>query len=151
MNCGTNLKGEIHGQKKDPEFGIIKEIHTASISCDPGFHHVPGIRRPCQDDRWTNRRSKDDGVRRPDDLTALKTHLGFKLIYIDTPIATRFVRMKLRGEKSDDQSKTMEQFIEDHKLETELLIAGLKEYSDMVIDNSGTMKQLDQQLEQVLH
>ncbi len=92
-----------------------------------------------------------DGVRRPDDVIFLERQAGFKLIYVDAPIATRFARMKLRGEKADDADKTMEQFVNDHKLESELLIEGLKSNAALVIDNSGSKEELYAQLERLLH
>ncbi|HXK37692.1 MAG TPA: AAA family ATPase [Candidatus Paceibacterota bacterium] len=92
-----------------------------------------------------------DGVRRPDDVTFLERQPGFRLIYIDAPMETRFARMKLRGEKSDDVEKTMEQFVNDHKLESELLIDGLKARSAVIIDNSGSKEELYAQLERLLN
>ena len=92
-----------------------------------------------------------DGVRRPDDIALLERQAGFKLIYIDAPIATRFARMKLRGEKADDAEKTMEQFVADHKLESELLIEDLKSRAAVVVDNSGSREELYAQLERLLH
>lgn len=92
-----------------------------------------------------------DGVRRPDDVTFLERQAGFKLVYIDAPMETRFARMKTRGEKADDAGKTMEQFADDHKLESELLIEGLKSRAAVVIENSGSREELYAQLERLLN
>lgn len=91
-----------------------------------------------------------DGIRRDDDINELRKFDGFKLIYVDAPIEKRFERMKLRGEKEDDKSKTMEQFEADHNLETELSIPPLKNDADIVIDNSGTYEELYKKLEAIV-
>ena len=91
-----------------------------------------------------------DGVRRPDDIVLLSRQAGFRLIYIDAPLETRFARMKLRGEKSDDASKTMEECVADHKLESELLMEQLKSSAQVIIDNSGSKEELYAQLERLL-
>jgi dephospho-CoA kinase len=91
-----------------------------------------------------------DGIRRPADIYELSKFEGFKLIYLDAPIKLRYERMKLRGEKSDDATKTYEDFENDHKLETELLIPGLKSEADIVIDNSGSYDDLYIELEKLL-
>ncbi len=91
-----------------------------------------------------------DGIRRPADVAALSKIPGFKLIYIDAPIELRFSRMKLRGEKADDMSKTFEDFKTDNMLETELLIPGLKKDASYVIDNSGTLDDLYKELDKII-
>lgn len=91
-----------------------------------------------------------DGIRRPGDVSLLAKLPGFMMVYIDAPMETRFERMKLRGEKSDDAGKTYEEFVADHELETELLIAGLKDAASQVIDNSGTKEALFAQADSLL-
>lgn len=91
-----------------------------------------------------------DGIRRPDDIIELSKIEGFKMIYIEAPIETRFERMKIRGEKADDATKTFEEFQNDHKLETELLIPELKKDASLVIDNSGSLEDLYAQLETLI-
>jgi dephospho-CoA kinase len=91
-----------------------------------------------------------DGVRRPGDVVALSKLPGFRLVYIDAPMETRFSRMKTRGEKADDASKTYEEFLKDHDLESELLIADLQKDSQFVIDNSGGKDELFAKLDGVI-
>lgn len=91
-----------------------------------------------------------DGVRRPGDVIALSKLPGFRLIYIDAPIESRFARMKTRGEKSDDATKTYEEFLKDHELESELLITSLRKDAKYVIDNSGSKEELFAKLDEVI-
>lgn len=91
-----------------------------------------------------------DGIRRPADIFALSKLNGFKLVYIEAPIESRFSRMKLRGEKADDESKTFEEFQDEHKRETELLIPELKKDASVVIDNSGSLEDLYKQLDKLI-
>jgi len=88
-----------------------------------------------------------DGVRRPDDVRYLSQLPEFKLVYIEAPIEMRHERVVLRGEKSDDASKTFEQFEKDHERESELQIKDLKQFAADVLDNSGDMNALHAQLE----
>jgi dephospho-CoA kinase len=91
-----------------------------------------------------------DGVRRMADINCLKKIAGFKLVYIDTSIEKRFERIIKRGENSDDNQKTFEEFKKDHEREAELQIRDLKEKADFVVDNNGTLKDLYGQLDELV-
>lgn len=91
-----------------------------------------------------------DGVRRKADIEFFKDVPGFKLVYLEADMKTRYERITKRGEKSDDNSKTFEQFEEDHTKEAELEIRGLKEIADFVIDNNGSFEQLYIQVDEII-
>jgi len=91
-----------------------------------------------------------DGVRRLEDVKYLRELPEFKLVYLTAPIKTRYERMTKRGEKADDATKTYEEFEQDHQRESELEIAKLEPFATEVIDNSGTMPELQSQLEAII-
>jgi dephospho-CoA kinase len=80
-----------------------------------------------------------DGIRRLQDISALRDLPGFTLIYLEAPLETRFERITKRGENEDDLGKTWEQFKKDHELETERQIQALKPLAAEVISNAGSM------------
>ena len=89
-----------------------------------------------------------NGVRRPDDFKALKS-IGGKLIYITADPKIRWERMKIRGEKADDDV-TFEQFIEMGKAEAESLITTIGAEADFRIDNNGSKEQLQEQIKTII-
>ena len=89
-----------------------------------------------------------NGVRRPDDFTALKS-IGGKLIYITADPKIRWERMKIRGEKADDDV-TFERFIEMGKAEAESLITTIGAEADFRIDNNGSKEQLQEQIKKII-
>jgi dephospho-CoA kinase len=91
-----------------------------------------------------------DGVRRRADIEFFKDMPGFKLLYVEADIKARHQRIIKRGEKSDDNSKTFEEFERDHLREAEKEILGLKKIADFVIDNNGNFKQLYQQVDKII-
>ncbi len=91
-----------------------------------------------------------DGVRRESDIKYLRNLQGFKLIFIDADLQTRYTRITFRGENSSDTTKTIEEFIRESEAEAESRIRGLKEISDFILENNGTMKELEEQFEKVV-
>jgi dephospho-CoA kinase len=91
-----------------------------------------------------------DGVRRMSDIVYLKELPEFKLVYIDVDIRKRYERIIKRSENIDDQKKTFEQFVEESKADAETQIAGLREYADIIIDNSGNLDALYAQINTVV-
>lgn len=94
-----------------------------------------------------------DGIRRVAELEQLKKMENFKLIYIETDLKTRYLRLKKRDEKQDDKMKTFEDFQKDNELETEKTILDLRNSADFLVDNSGdlavTFSQIDGIIERV--
>ncbi|MFA6790482.1 MAG: AAA family ATPase [Parcubacteria group bacterium] len=91
-----------------------------------------------------------DGVRRVPDIEFLKTLPGFRLAYIDADIEKRYERIIKRGENSDDNSKTFEEFKKDHQREAELQIKDLKNRADVIVDNNGSFEDLYKQLDEII-
>ena len=91
-----------------------------------------------------------DGIRRLEDVKYLRELPEFKLCYITAPMKTRYDRLVLRGENVDDKTKTLEQFEDDHEAEPEQEIVKLEAFAAEVIDNAGSMQELEAQLDVIL-
>lgn len=91
-----------------------------------------------------------DGVRRLSDIKFLKDLPGFKLIYIEADVKKRYKRISVRGENSDDNTKTFEQFKKELEQESETQIRGLKNGADYIIDNNGSIEELHNQVDKII-
>ena len=60
---------------------------------------------------------------------------------------TRYERLIKRGENADDNSKTYEQFLEDHKRSTEMSIPEVVARATEHVDNNGSLEELYSQLD----
>lgn len=91
-----------------------------------------------------------DGVRRMADISSMKKLDGFRLVYIETEMRTRYKRIIDRGQNSDDSGKSFEEFEEDHKREAETQIRGLKNKADFVVNNNDSFDELYKQLDEII-
>lgn len=91
-----------------------------------------------------------EGIRRMEDVQELKKLANFKLVAIEADMKVRYERLKIRGENSDDNTKTWEEFKADHQLETELTIPSVMEKADIRIDNNGSLEDLHKQLDELV-
>jgi dephospho-CoA kinase len=91
-----------------------------------------------------------DGVRREQDISLLRELPNFKFVYIEATPENRYARLSKRGENADDNTKTWEQFLADHELETEKTIPPLKNLANVVIGNDGSMEELNSQLDRLV-
>lgn len=91
-----------------------------------------------------------DGVRRLSDIEYLKKIPEFKFVYVETDIHKCYERIIKRGENTDDNDKTFEKFVEEHKLESEIQIKDLKNYADFVIDNNEDFNHLHEQIDKII-
>lgn len=89
-----------------------------------------------------------NGVRRPDDFKALKS-IGGKLIYVTTEQKLRWERVKVRGEKADDDVP-FEKFVEMGKAEAESMITVIGADADIKIENNGTKEDLHMEIKKVI-
>ena len=89
-------------------------------------------------------------IRRLADIKFLATIPGFVLVAIDAAPETRYERLVKRGEKSDDTTKTYEQFLADQERSTEKTIPEVMAQAQERIDNNGTFEELYQQLDQLI-
>ncbi len=91
-----------------------------------------------------------DGIRRMADIEYLSKLPNFVLIEIFAEPRTRYERIIKRSEKPDDQTKTFEQFMEDHKRSTEMSIPEVASHATEHIDNNGTSEQLYKKLDDLV-
>ena len=91
-----------------------------------------------------------DGMRRPADIKDLKEVPGFKMIAIEVDSKVRYERLVKRAENPGDTEKTYDEFLEDHKAETEITIPDLIKQADAVIDNNGSLEDLYKQLDELI-
>lgn len=92
-----------------------------------------------------------ESIRRFEDIKYLKDLPNWHLVSIKTDLKTRYDRLIKRREKEDDAAKTYEQFVKDHELETEKSIVPLLDQAEFKIDNSGTLEELQQKLDEVIN
>ena len=91
-----------------------------------------------------------DGVRRLDDIKHLRNLPEFNLISIDANEKVRYDRMKLRNENKGDNVKTFEEFLEDCRKEAELEIPTVMAQASYYLNNSGTLKDLYEQIDKII-
>ena len=91
-----------------------------------------------------------DGVRRIEDMKYLEKISGFELIFVDAEMKVRYERIIKRGENSDDNNKTFEEFKKDAKRNAELKIADLKQIADKIINNNSDLENFHRQIDNVL-
>jgi len=91
-----------------------------------------------------------DGVRRESDFQYLKNNPDFYLVNVFASPETRYERLKKRTEKKDDQGKTWEEFLEDHKKSTEVTIEAVAEQADFQLDNNGTLEELFANMDEIM-
>lgn len=91
-----------------------------------------------------------EGIRRPADMEHLSRLPNFVLVEIFAEPTKRYERLVRRGENSDDNNKTYEQFLADHKRSTEISIAEVIPQATEHIDNNGDIDQLHAQLDELV-
>lgn len=91
-----------------------------------------------------------DGVRRLPDIIHMETDEHFRFIYVDATPETRYERLIKRRQNTDDATKTPAQFEKDTLLESESQIRDLKSRADFVINNDGTLEELQKQIDEVI-
>ncbi len=91
-----------------------------------------------------------EGIRRPADIEYLRKLPNFVLVEIFADPEIRYKRLISRGENSDDNSKTYEQFLADHQRSTELSILEVIPFATERIDNNGDEEALHTQLDELI-
>lgn len=89
-------------------------------------------------------------IRRTEDAKSFLNLQNFVLTEIFADQKTRYERILKRAEKSDDQSKTYEEFLADNKRSTELSILEVAKLARERIDNNGTIEELYSQLDELV-
>ena len=91
-----------------------------------------------------------DGVRRKEDIKLIKEISIFNLIFIDTSLKTRSERMKNRFEKEDDEKINKNILENNEKHDSENRVNNLKNISNFIIDNNGTLEDLKKNIEKII-
>ena len=89
-----------------------------------------------------------NGIRAEGEAKAIKEN-GGKIIYVTAEQKTRWERVKIRGEKADDDI-SYEKFLEVEKAVTELPITGIGKSADFKIENNGSKELFYQQIKKVI-
>jgi len=91
-----------------------------------------------------------DGIRRMDDILYLKDLEGFKMIAIEANPKLRYERSVKRNENPGDSEKSYEQFLEDHKKETEITIPETMNKADFKIVNENSLEDFYKELDKII-
>lgn len=88
-----------------------------------------------------------DGVRRMPDIELASQLPGFILVSVETDQKIRYERLINRRQNQDDQHKTFEQFLEDHKAEADKFIPDVMAKAEYRINNDGDFDKLYEQID----
>ena len=91
-----------------------------------------------------------EGMRRFGDMACFLEDKTFKVVYIKADKKIRYQRLTQRSENKDDQNKTWENFQKESNSESELEIKEIAKRADFIIDNSGTIQNLQSQIDKML-
>ncbi|MEK9185982.1 MAG: hypothetical protein AAB885_00155, partial [Patescibacteria group bacterium] len=72
------------------------------------------------------------------------------LIYITADLSYRYHRSKDRGDKSGENTATLEQFMEQERAKTELWISQISSRADFKIVNNGTLEEFTAEVQKIL-
>ncbi len=116
------------------KFGENIMAKTMAKDIEKDDHHITSI----------------SNIRRLADIEYLGKLPGFVLVSIEADLEVRYKRLTNRGEKTDDNNKTYEQFLEDHQRSTELSILEVVKQAKEKIDNNGSLEELHKQLDELV-
>jgi len=91
-----------------------------------------------------------EGIRRSDDIVALKEFPNFYLISINAKQKIRYQRVVDRHENIGDAEKTFEQFLIDEQKEAELEIPKVMAQAKYRLDNNYSFEKLYQQIDKIV-
>lgn len=89
-----------------------------------------------------------NGVRKQGEVQSIRD-AGGKIVYVTADQKLRWARVKVRGEKADDDV-SFDKFLEMHKAEAELQIPEIGAEADYKLENSGTKEEFYIQIKKVL-
>ncbi|MBN2014769.1 MAG: AAA family ATPase [Candidatus Altiarchaeota archaeon] len=89
-----------------------------------------------------------DGVRYPNEVDMLRSFGNNVLLYIDAPAEVRYRRCVERNEKGEGRV-SFEKFLEAENRETERYLNEIAELSDYVVDNTGSVEELQQKVDKI--
>lgn len=91
-----------------------------------------------------------NGIRLWEDFHFIKSYTNSYIIYIKLDQKTRFERIKSRGEKTDDNTLTFEQFQESENVSTEKDVPEIGEKADFIIENNEDLDHLLFEVDKVM-
>lgn len=91
-----------------------------------------------------------DGIRKFGELEELQKLSNFHFLFVDTDLRVRYDRIRARGMKVDDTTKTFEEFVRDHEHAADREVRELKNKADITLENNGTLEDLHGHIEEIL-
>jgi len=91
-----------------------------------------------------------EGIRRMADIEYLNTLPNFVLVKIEATPEKRYERIIQRGENSDDNTKTYEEFLKDHERPTEMTIPEVMGHATETVNNETDLQDFQGQLDHLV-
>lgn len=91
-----------------------------------------------------------EGMRRFGDMECFWGDNAFRIVYIKADEKIRYQRLTQRSENMDDKNKTWKEFQNESNGESELEIREIAKKANFIIDNSGTIQDLQKQIDKML-
>ena len=91
-----------------------------------------------------------EGIRKEAELDYLGQNKNFLFLFVDADIKTRYRRILSRNEKTDDQDKSFQEFLADHRRAADSDMEKLKEKADFIINNNGTLDETMAQIDVIM-
>jgi len=91
-----------------------------------------------------------NGIRLWEDFHFIKSYTNSFIIYIKLDQKTRFERIKSRGEKTDDNKLTFEEFQKTEEVKTEKDVPEIGEKADFIIENDKDLEHLLSEVDNVM-
>ena len=88
-----------------------------------------------------------EGIRWKTDVPMLRSFKNNVLVYITADPKVRFERIRNRSEKVGESELTLERFEKEGKAETEIQIPEIGKQADFTIENSGTIDEFREKIE----
>lgn len=91
-----------------------------------------------------------DGMRRMSDIGHLINLPNFILVSVEAKPEIRYKRLVKRNENVGDGEMTFENFLADHKRETEITIPEVMSHAKEIINNDGSVEDLNKQVDMIV-
>lgn len=88
-----------------------------------------------------------DGIRRLTDISSAQQLPNFYLVRVIADEQLRYERILQRGQNIDDRSKTLAEFQEDNRSESNIQIPEVMTHAQYEIDNNGDLAAMQQQVD----